>query len=1590
MKKIISIGLVLIMLSSVFLVILPTNVSATGGWTFEILDSPIAKELNGVAWKPDGSYALIVGEGGTVLKYDGTTLTALTSGTSADLQGIAWKPDGSYALIVGAGKTILKYDGTSFTSLQTADTDYLYRDITWKPDGSYALIVGDYWAGLWWNGLTQKTTTGSYLSSVESGTYCRRGVDWKPDESYALIVGFNGQVSKYDGSTVSSLSSGVTDEFCGVDWKDTGDYALLVSHYPRVIKYTGGNNFVQLSCPTTQKLHEVAWQPNEAYALIVGDNGKVMSCDGTTVTNLSAPTSEDLYDVAWKADGTCALIVGYTGTILKYWNPLPTAVTLSSPSSITSSSITLSWSQSPDTDFSKYEVHKSTTSGFTPSAITLVTTVTTKSTTTDTVGDLSELTTYYFKIRVIDIVDQYIDSNQVSATTSNAAPPAVTLNTPSDITNSAIGLSWTQNTNTDFSKYEIHKSTTSGFIPSSTTLYTTITSQTTTSTTVTGLIEGTTYYFKVRVLDAGGLYTDSNEVSGTTTNVVSPTSVTIGTPSSVTSGSLQLTWTQNADPDFSKYEIHKSTSSGFVPSSTTLHATITSQTTTSTTISGLSEATTYYFKVRVIDCGGLYTDSSEISATTQNVVPSSVTLSNPSSITSSSVVLTWSQNTNADFARYEIYQSTSSGFAPSSATLYTYTRATNSIAITLPYGTYYWRLKARDIAGNIGSWCTARFFVITDKEFVMYRSNNGGATWEEVENGVKHIFSKYEVDGYKDLRYKFIAVDAHIGLDRLTLRMTLIYRFFLDTDKDNLMNWDEWHIHHTDWESDDTDNDGLSDWKEVIIYWTNPLSEDTDGDGLTDIDEITVYKTRPRVKDTDNDWIDDGKEVKYWESEGYSSQEAGKRAKIEDYDGDGMLDGKEIKYSKNVDFSIAKNPNLGLKPIGNDASDDNDGDGIINIDEVNKYYTDPTTDTTYSRSDADHAAFLESVGLQFADPPCGYGEGVPEGVYITKVKMTGPEGSGDPYAGGTLNCHLYQETNSKISVTLKSYNGDIAQPDNEDNFIIVKLQHLTDSGWMDIAIDQNINTPYPASVTITSSSDQPPDDYRLLWRTDFDTDAPGQISTMEITSNQQIIYVCPTFPLSISCNINFENTITQNLYFRGYTTNGYIDGSTNANMILHKPDGTTAQISTRTQQDKHLYQNSEFCYRLGDNLAVGDYTLDLKLIETDLCGWQFHICTAGWDDPSQHDLDSDGLTDYQEADMGTHPETKNDRYAVLIVGSEDEEVAPDLLLFWEDLKFMYGTLIQDYNYKEDDIYVLYLDGTDKESTAYGQITDYPATKTDIQTVFNILAAPDKMDSNDLLYVWVSSHGYGYDSDVGYKGGQIEFGGDESNEVQESSFKYDGRDLADGDAEWYDLDADGQKDDMFARISGVVKAYLDADTDGDLTTVENWNTVIGEDKNVDGIIDSIDNGVNLNNDADRNDYVGIDETIELSNDGRLSDDDLKSCLSSISCNRITIVLGQCYSGGFILDLSSTNRIILTACAQGEPSKPTTEGYSAFLYCVCCAFHKKDIHGAEVNADANADGFISVKEAFDYANRPPITDYQTPKCNDPSNLAKYTYL
>ena len=127
--------------------------------------------------------------------------------------------------------------------------------------------------------------------------------------------------------------------------------------------------------------------------------------------------------------------------------------------------------------------------------------------------------------------------------------------------------------------------------------------------------------------------------------------------------------------------------------------------------------------------------------------------------------------------------------------------------------------------------------------------------------------------------------------------------------------------------SNDTDGDGISDYDEARTYYTDPTLPDTDKDGLTDYEEVIIYGTNATTPDTDNDGAWDYEEIVLY----------GTDAENLDTDSDGILDGDEISGVNITGIGTRK-----TNPLSNDT----DGDGISDYEEVYKYHTDPTARDT--------------------------------------------------------------------------------------------------------------------------------------------------------------------------------------------------------------------------------------------------------------------------------------------------------------------------------------------------------------------------------------------------------------------------------------------------------------------------------------------------------------------------------------------------------------------------------------------------------------------------------------------------------------------
>ena len=124
-------------------------------------------------------------------------------------------------------------------------------------------------------------------------------------------------------------------------------------------------------------------------------------------------------------------------------------------------------------------------------------------------------------------------------------------------------------------------------------------------------------------------------------------------------------------------------------------------------------------------------------------------------------------------------------------------------------------------------------------------------------------------------------------------------------------------------------NDETGHTTEIIGYMAiaSPNSdEDSDSDGLRNIDELYIYETDPNIADTDKDGLNDGEELDHWGSNwnlDYDSDDI-KNILDADSDGDSFSDGFEVSNGYDpADPASKPNSSLPLFEIGEIQLDHN-------------------------------------------------------------------------------------------------------------------------------------------------------------------------------------------------------------------------------------------------------------------------------------------------------------------------------------------------------------------------------------------------------------------------------------------------------------------------------------------------------------------------------------------------------------------------------------------------------------------------------------------------------------------------------------------
>ena len=122
-------------------------------------------------------------------------------------------------------------------------------------------------------------------------------------------------------------------------------------------------------------------------------------------------------------------------------------------------------------------------------------------------------------------------------------------------------------------------------------------------------------------------------------------------------------------------------------------------------------------------------------------------------------------------------------------------------------------------------------------------------------------------------------------------------------------------------------------------------------------------------------------------------------------------------------------------------------------------------------------------------------------------------------------------------------------------------------------------------------------------------------------------------------------------------------------------------------------------------------------------------------------------------------------------------------------------------------------------------------------------------------------------------------------------------------------------------------------------------------------------------------------------GRLYPTHMAQLLDAFHVESISLCLGLCHSGGFIDELRRENRVIATSCAENEQSWACSDRpYDEFVFHWICAVAGHDPEGNAVSADTDADGVVSMAEAFDYACQHDQREETPQYCSTPMSLGE----
>ena len=605
---------------------------------------------------------------------------------------------------------------TGGTTLGTAGTYSFLSSTSLTPlaaAGNLSSVLGAYtsWAGA--TGTQPKMTFFYYRSSsatapsspsaYETATWSERVItrisagNAVSSTSSAWVGAINGartgtlMVPTRNNGTIYALahaSDGATSVMNVVTFNQTGSAASNVT-VTGATGAAGPLNRAEIVAPATPSTTlKVAlkdggsgglWQVNATTA--VASAGSTFTSSGIgSIETLNWIPSEDSTGISMYARTSTTNIARLSFSMAPVAPSAPAAPT----GTYGDGQVSLSWTAPSNggATITDYEIDYSSDSGTTWTTFADGTSATTSA----TVTGLTNGTAYTFRIRAINSA-----GTSASSSASTAVTPKAVTSAPTSVTgtfgNAQVALSWTApstDNGSAITDYTIQYSSNAG------TSWSTFshTASTSTSVTVTGLTNGTSYTFKVAAVNGAG----TSAYSTVSSAVVPATIPSTASAPSVTAGDTQVAVSWSAPTangcSITDYVVEYSSDNG----TTWTAFAHTASSATSITVTGLTNNTAYKFHVAAVNCAGTATFSTASASATPNPVPSQTTgLTVSTNGQSNQLVLTWTapSGNGSAVSDYIIEYSTDGGTTwltyadgTSSATTATLTGLTNGASYT--------------------------------------------------------------------------------------------------------------------------------------------------------------------------------------------------------------------------------------------------------------------------------------------------------------------------------------------------------------------------------------------------------------------------------------------------------------------------------------------------------------------------------------------------------------------------------------------------------------------------------------------------------------------------------------------------------------------------------------------------------------------------------------------------------------------------------------------------------------------------------------------------------------------------------------------